>query len=179
MSRDLTYPEEYRAIVDDLPQGFGERLERALGDSTQAWLAKRVGVTRASVSNWVLGKSRPNFDLVLRIAVELDVSPGWLTGYDLGDPPRPPCRHEVSLRLVKAGYADLNRQHKTLLRSYRRLDSAHQQCLLTAATPPPPPPLPPPTPPSSPPPLEELLHSDAVERSYRAWSDRHSPPRKP
>ena len=45
-------------------------------------LAKKVGVNKSSISNYLAGRYEPNAEKIHRFAVALDVSEGWLLGYD-------------------------------------------------------------------------------------------------
>jgi transcriptional regulator with XRE-family HTH domain len=45
---------------------------------TQAWLAKQVGVSGPTVSQWESGVTEPTISSIAKIAKALSVSPGWL-----------------------------------------------------------------------------------------------------
>lgn len=46
-------------------------------------LANNVGINRASISNYLAGRYKPNADKIHRFSVALDVSEAWLLGYDV------------------------------------------------------------------------------------------------
>ena len=52
---------------------------------TQAELAKRAGIRQSSISDWLAGKYQPKQDKIAVIADALNISPGWLLGYDPDD----------------------------------------------------------------------------------------------
>lgn len=52
---------------------------------TQAELAKRTGIRQSSISDWLAGKYQPKQDKIAVIADALNISPGWLLGYDPDD----------------------------------------------------------------------------------------------
>jgi phage repressor protein C with HTH and peptisase S24 domain len=57
--------------------GLTERLREAMGEVTQAELARRVGVTKSSISSY-LGGSAPSFLVGAALADALGVEPRWL-----------------------------------------------------------------------------------------------------
>lgn len=64
-------------------KSLGERIITAMEvrDMTQSDLARKAGLSRAVVSNIVLGKTKnPTFDNVVKIASALDVSLEYLAG---------------------------------------------------------------------------------------------------
>lgn len=55
------------------------------GVVTQAWLAKALGVSPGTVSQWEKGTTRPEaYDTLPRIAIALGTSPAWLAWGDEG-----------------------------------------------------------------------------------------------
>ena len=64
---------------------FPERLKLALEDKQlrQADLAKRTGIDRSMISSYLSGRYKPSSDNIHKIAVALDISEGWLLGYDV------------------------------------------------------------------------------------------------
>lgn len=64
---------------------FQRRLELALSLSglTAREVAKRANVTEANISQWRKGLAKPRgTDRMMALASALNVSPGWLMGYD-------------------------------------------------------------------------------------------------
>lgn len=61
-------------------QGFAERLEQAIKDSnySKIRLANHIGVHRRTIYNYVDGVTVPNFTIVGKLAVALNVSFDWL-----------------------------------------------------------------------------------------------------
>lgn len=45
-------------------------------------LANKVGINKSSISNYLAGRYEPNAEKIHRFAVALNVSEGWLLGYD-------------------------------------------------------------------------------------------------
>ena len=64
---------------------FVKRLNQAMADAdmTQADLARRTGITEASISNYRKGKYEPKHKQIYLLATALNVSPSWLMGFDL------------------------------------------------------------------------------------------------
>ena len=61
---------------------YAARLGRQV---TQAWLAKELGVSPGTVSQWEAGTTRPDaYDTLPRIALALGTSPAWLAWGDEG-----------------------------------------------------------------------------------------------
>ena len=60
--------------------GFGRRLREALGgtDLSQSDLARRVGVTRGRVNQWLSGNGTPRRAVALKVAQALGVRVEWL-----------------------------------------------------------------------------------------------------
>ena len=46
-------------------------------------LAYRCGVDRSTISNYLNGKYVPKTEMLLKICEALDVSPEWLSGYEI------------------------------------------------------------------------------------------------
>lgn len=61
---------------------FARRLELTLDHDgiTHTELSKKIGVSGSAVSHYVNGKAYPNFDTLMTIAKELDISLDWLCG---------------------------------------------------------------------------------------------------
>jgi len=70
-----------------------EYLRRIARGQTQAQIAARIGITRLSVCNWMLGKSRPKADTAIAVARSYQRSPieallaaGYLEPEEVGIP---------------------------------------------------------------------------------------------
>lgn len=64
---------------------FAERLSEALekNNMTQRELAKRIGVTNATLSRYVSGETLPKIDLVANIATALHTTSDFLLGREI------------------------------------------------------------------------------------------------
>lgn len=65
---------------------LGKRIQelRKLRKLTQGEMAKDLGVSLYTISNWEQGKAFPNVDMVPRLAEYFDVTTDYLFGYDHG-----------------------------------------------------------------------------------------------
>lgn len=63
-------------------QDIGKRLARARGFNmmTQGQLAKLLGVTVQTISNWEHGRRMPDADSMRELCLALDISSDWLLG---------------------------------------------------------------------------------------------------
>lgn len=63
---------------------FGQRLLSALKEQniTQKELAKRVGLTEASISRYISGSRKPGSDALVNIAIALQTTSDYLLGLD-------------------------------------------------------------------------------------------------
>lgn len=63
---------------------FARRLEMALqmNNMRSVDLCKKTGLSSATISQYKTGYCSPRMDRVMIIAEALNVSPGWLIGYD-------------------------------------------------------------------------------------------------
>ena len=73
----------------------------------QKELAKRIGITGNSISNWENGRSRPDVNLLPAICRELDI-----TFYDLYDIPDPMMKYTVRQSMLVDRYETLSDGHK-------------------------------------------------------------------
>lgn len=62
-----------------------ERLQKILAEKNvkQADLARSTGISRGSISNYVLGRYEPKADIIGKLANALNCSAMWLWGYDV------------------------------------------------------------------------------------------------
>lgn len=68
-------------IVED----FSARLKKAMSDKQmkQVDLCNKTGIDKALISNYLSGKYKAKQDKLHKLAIALDVSEGWLMGYDV------------------------------------------------------------------------------------------------
>lgn len=68
---------------------FIDRLKKAMAasDVNARELAKRSGLTEASISRYLSGKMEPRVPAIAAMAKALHVDPTWLLGYDTTDSP--------------------------------------------------------------------------------------------
>ena len=100
---------------------IGERIRWLieLRGYTQVELAKKMGLTQASVSNWITGDSRkPSAPSLLKLAAALDANPHWIITGE-GDP----------LQMQVIG----KKAEEELLRAFREMDPQAQAALIAAA----------------------------------------------
>ena len=59
---------------------FGERLKYSIRrhELTQKALAEAIGITSGQISWYVNGRNKPSYDILIKLAKELDVSLDWL-----------------------------------------------------------------------------------------------------
>ncbi len=87
-------------------ENFKERLKQLRTDLgiSQSVLAKEIGVTRAAVNAWELGKGYPNVLCLVALARYLNISTDYLLGlnptYSVDISTMPPSEREIVLRLV-------------------------------------------------------------------------------
>lgn len=62
-----------------------ERLQKIMADKNvkQADLARKTGISRGAISNYVLGRYEPKSDIIGKLANALNCSATWLWGYDV------------------------------------------------------------------------------------------------
>lgn len=68
-------------IVED----FSDRLKKAMSDKQmkQVDLCNKTGIDKALISNYLSGKYKAKQNKLHKLAIALDVSEGWLMGYDV------------------------------------------------------------------------------------------------
>ena len=66
-------------------ESFSKRLEAALQarQMRQSVLAQKIGVSRASITMYLQGKTIPRKNRLFKISEALDVQSAWLLGYDV------------------------------------------------------------------------------------------------
>ena len=68
---------------------------RADNKHTQADLAKRLGVSKSTVSNWEQNKNEPSFDMLCKICDLYGATTDYLLGRTSDDPLQKKKRHEL------------------------------------------------------------------------------------
>lgn len=58
--------------------GVVDRINRALGGQTQAWLSAQTGISQRTISYWMRGRCKPSLESIEKVAAALGVPPGWL-----------------------------------------------------------------------------------------------------
>ncbi len=71
--------------MSELVSTFKDRLREGINDAdlTQSELARRSGIHRAIISDYVRGKYEAKQDKLYQLAKALNVSESWLMGYDV------------------------------------------------------------------------------------------------
>lgn len=74
----------------ELKESFATRFEKALSlkDIRPVDLAKKVGISEATISQYRSGYSKPKENRLVAIANALGIDPGWLMGLDVPMLPR-------------------------------------------------------------------------------------------
>ncbi len=67
-----------------LVSSFPARLKEALGEITLSDFAKRVNVSRQTISAYTTGARKPKKPMLKTLAEALDVNEDWLLGYNTG-----------------------------------------------------------------------------------------------
>lgn len=57
---------------------INDKLARFAETTKMSAIARRVGVNHSTISKYVSGQSHPRYDVALRLARALNVSPEWL-----------------------------------------------------------------------------------------------------
>jgi len=111
---------------------FHARLQHALytANMTQVELAKRTGLARSTISQYVNGLFLPRSDALCKIAQALDVNERWLIGYDCAiTDENTELQKKETIRAVSntfgiqaaellSGYAEMNKDGKEKLENY-------------------------------------------------------------
>ena len=104
---------------------FRNRLEQALSyaDMKPADLARKTGISEATISQYRSGYSKPKNDRIAIIAEALGVKPEWLIGFDV--PMTGELSHEEDTYYLDTETKDLveflfsNPEYRTLFDTYR------------------------------------------------------------
>ena len=84
---DCLYEDESIRVYSTITgqcKGFGERLRKVIKDNNlkQAELAYKVGITPATISQYIHGRTIPRGDHIVVICRELKISSDWLLGLE-------------------------------------------------------------------------------------------------
>lgn len=101
--------------------GINIRMLRKKQEMSQVQFAEKLGVTQGTVSQWETGVSQPETDLLIRMAVEFDVSLDMLLGIS---PKENGSRPEKGLSLHK-----LDPLSQSIIRDVIKLPPEKKQCL--------------------------------------------------
>lgn len=110
----------------EIKEEFRKRLKRAMekADMKAIDLAKRTGISEATISQYRSGYSKPKEDRLVLISNVLGVSPSWLMGLDV--PMEPPVS-------TPAAAPSLSPDRVELLDKYDRLNDNGRKQLHTRA----------------------------------------------
>ncbi|MBQ2396509.1 MAG: helix-turn-helix domain-containing protein [Bacteroidales bacterium] len=99
-----------------------ERLKEAMNikHMKQADLAKKTGLSKGGISNYVIGRYEPKADIISKLAKALNCSEMWLWGYDV------PMERQKSFPDEKK----LTEEEKILLDLFNRVPEDKQQLVL-------------------------------------------------
>ncbi len=108
---------------------IGHRIKesRALKQISQGELARRLGVTQPSISDWENGKTEPSVDNMRTLAVELEVYFEWLA---TGRGARNYVAESDGVLAEFRAPIDLPADEKNLQDIYRKLSPARRDALL-------------------------------------------------
>ncbi len=95
---------------------FGRKVKKIMKQRgiTQVWLARKAGITEATLSRYVNGSRRPQADIAAAIAEALDISLDYLTGITGFPAPIKTLTTEESIVLSAFGRAS-TRDRKIIL----------------------------------------------------------------
>lgn len=117
-------------LVSELVSTFKDRLREGINDAdlTQSELARRSGIHRAIISDYVRGKYEAKQDKLYQLAKELNVSESWIMGYDVKKERRHP---EEQVENTKKENGDITSEdidhYFNGLRSYEGLQISDEQ----------------------------------------------------
>lgn len=114
--------------MSELISSFKDRLRKGIDDSgmTQSELARKTGIHRAIISDYVRGRYEAKQDKVYELAKALNVSEAWLMGYDVSKERKHP--EEIETEHEKSDITDEDIDHYfNGLRSYKGLPISEEQ----------------------------------------------------
>ncbi len=115
--------------MSELVSTFKDRLREGINYAglTQSELARRSGIHRAIISDYVRGKYEAKQDKLYELAKVLDVSEAWLMGYDV----KKERRHPEEVQNTNNGNGDITSEdidhYFNGLRSYEGLQISDEQ----------------------------------------------------
>ncbi|MBB1095220.1 helix-turn-helix domain-containing protein [Limosilactobacillus agrestis] len=115
--------------MSELVSTFKDRLREGINYAglTQSELARRSGIHRAIISDYVRGKYEAKQDKLYELAKVLNVSEAWLMGYDV----KKERRHPEEVQNTNSGNGDITSEdidhYFNGLRSYEGLKISDEQ----------------------------------------------------
>lgn len=115
--------------MSELVSTFKDRLREGINYAglTQSELARRSGIHRAIISDYVRGKYEAKQDKLYKLAKVLNVSEAWLMGYDV----KKERRHPEEVQNTNNGNGDITSEdidhYFNGLRSYEGLQISDEQ----------------------------------------------------
>lgn len=101
---------------------FATRLRSLIEENnlTQAAVAQEMNTTRQTIGNWMLGKSQPDFDTLIKLADYFNTTTDFLLGHS------PNRTTDIDIQAI-SDYTGLSDLSITILRSFYRLKKAQQR----------------------------------------------------
>lgn len=93
-----------------------------LREMKQADLARKTGISRGAISNYVLGRYEPKSDIINTLAMVLNCSEMWLWGYDV-----PMQRNDNAVSSIMV---ELTPGEKMLLDMFKQIPESKQETVL-------------------------------------------------
>lgn len=89
----------------ELVSDFKTRLKEALEEKGNNYtdFAKELGVSKQTISAWLKGERSPKSPTATQVALKLNVSPAWLSGFDVEKSLKSP-REVISEKAVQFAY---------------------------------------------------------------------------
>ena len=85
-------------------------------DITQEELARRTGIPKSSIHNYVKGGRAPRQDKISVIAETFNLDPAWILGFDVP--------------MIKGRNAEMGRLHADIIRTFMKLNPGSQRAVL-------------------------------------------------
>ena len=101
---------------------FATRLRSLIEENnlTQAAVAQEMNTTRQTIGNWMLGKSQPDFDTLIKLADYFNTTTDFLLGHS------PNRTTDIDIQAI-SDYTGLSDLSITIRRSFYRLKKAQQR----------------------------------------------------
>ena len=103
-----------------------ERLKEAMRVTRmrQADLARKTGLSKGGISNYVTGRYEPKSDIISKLAKALNCSEMWLWGYDV------PMERQERVKTFPLDKVELTEGEKALLDLFNRVPEDKQELVL-------------------------------------------------